>query len=241
MKKWLIEIRGHTHDLEILDNNQQPPLWSIVKKTEGGKVVYYLESSRFDTLDDSKDVEKACRELILEINGVAKLRRDDFEPIEFHGVAQLDKNEQPNKFLHTPAIPSTARLHRPTLIGGDRTAEELESPDVLAPTHSLVESDKDVKDAIRIYSKSELGWKDLSDIYEIMEHTGELEKVRKKLNIPVGELKRFTHTCQHPEAIGEEARHPRPKSEPPKNPMELGEAVHLIKRLLTEWIDSREN
>lgn len=242
MKKWQIEIKGDTWDLENLSNNHQSPDWSIIKIAEGDKDVYYLESSRFYELNNSKDVEKAARELILEINGVAKTEFPDYKQIELHGVALLDENGQLNKFIHIKdSIHGRTKLYPPTIIQGDGTVEESKMPNRLKLISILAKTDENVRRALILFGKPKLSWNDLYGIYDIIKDNVELEEVKKTVNISSNQIKLFRRTCLRWEAVGDEARHPSQKFDPPKNPMKYEDAVTLITKLYNAWITKKKN
>jgi len=54
------------------------------------------------------------------------------------------------------------------------------------------------------------------------------------------ELKRFTHTANNYQAIGDLARHGRGDWQPPDNPMTLGDAEQQISTLLKSWLEYRQ-
>ena len=49
-------------------------------------------------------------------------------------------------------------------------------------------------------------------------------------------LERLSRTANHPDSIGDEARHGRQKQDPPKNPMPFSEAKALIETIMHNWL-----
>lgn len=100
----------------------------------------------------------------------------------------------------------------------------------------LMEQNENVKKVMLLANRPDFKtWRVLSNIYEIIIKGDQ----KGKLNgwISQHELDLFKHTSNHPEASGQEARHGYLKSQPPKNPMKLDEAITLINKLIDKWLN----
>lgn len=91
-----------------------------------------------------------------------------------------------------------------------------------------------------IFGEGELSWVDLYKIYEIArDDVGNSNALLNKEYVVKKDLRNFTHTAQHPDAIGDAARHARISADPPKEPMSFTEANLLISTLMIKWLDSK--
>ncbi len=240
MKKWQIQITGHAYDLEDVYENQNSASWSVVEDNEE----FFLQSKVFYELEDADEVREAARRIISLINGSAKLKISGFRPIEIGNVYYIDEEGKRLIFVKfQESISARSRLKtEANVIGsnGSEVMQENELPDLIEPTFSLAVSDPNVSDALRLYASIELNWADLYKIYEIIrDDVGGSQQLFDREYVLKKELRNFSHTAQHPGAIGDDARHARIASEVPANPISLVEANLLISTLLNKWIDSK--
>lgn len=232
--KWRIELKGHKHDLEDLYENQESELWSIIKYGEN----FYLESVRFNNILDSRDVAQESDMLLKIINGSAKLAINGYVPVARGGVWELDSDgDLSKKFLEvTDTIQLRVKVYSPSLVSeGQNTDVPPKKIEHIKLVADLALANQYVLDAISIYSKGKLSWSDLYKIQEIINDSCGINTILDQSNISKAQLKRFKHTCQSHEAIGEESRHHSKGHKKPKNPMSHEEASQLITDLLETW------
>jgi hypothetical protein len=60
MAEWLVQLKGHTFDLQYLSTAFDSPKWRVMEK-EGG---HYLQSSDFDVIIDAESVRLQALSLI---------------------------------------------------------------------------------------------------------------------------------------------------------------------------------
>lgn len=240
MKKWQVQITGHPYDLEDVYENQNSASWSVVKDDDQ----FFFESVLFNDLEEAGEVRDTAAQIIALINGSAKLRISGFRPIEIGSVSYFDDEGNRRNFVLLQGSISARSRHKATAVvikpDGSEVKEEIEQPDRIELTFSLAESDPNVSDALRLYALSELSWGDLYKIYEIIrDDVGGSKELFDNEYVLKKDLRNFSHTAQHPGAIGDDARHARIASEVPVNPMSLAEANLLISTLMNKWIDSK--
>ena len=102
------------------------------------------------------------------------------------------------------------------------------------------DSDTAVEKVLRIYGSSELTFRDLYVIYEIVEHdVGGLESLAARGWATKSDIRRFKHTANSVSSLGDQARHGADSSAPPKVPTTLSEARELVASLVKSWIASK--
>ena len=90
MTEWQICLQGHQHDLDSLSELLDSPDLNVKKEGE----YFYLRCSHFDPLTDTEAVRERAIELLDIVNGVAKLRLENYLPVELAAVAWI--NEEGN-------------------------------------------------------------------------------------------------------------------------------------------------
>jgi len=238
MKKWQVQITGHPYDLEDVYKNQSSASWSVVKDKDH----FFMESVLFNDQEEADKIQEIASKIITLINGSAKLRIYGFRPIETGNVSYIDDRGNRHNFVLLQGNISARSRAKATLVvtkpEGSELEEEIEQPDCIKPTFALAESDPNVADALRRYASNELNWVGLYKIYEIIrDDVGGSKALFDKGFALKKDLRNFSHTAQHPGAIGDAARHARVDAEVPENPMSLAEANLLISTMMTKWID----
>ena len=83
-------------------------------------------------------------------------------------------------------------------------------------------------------------WVGLYRLYEVIEaDVGGEDKIVKAGWTTKKAIGRFTRTANSPDAIGDAARHGKQSGEPPPNPMDLSEAISLVKVILHNWLRTK--
>ena len=68
---------------------------------------------------------------------------------------------------------------------------------------------------------------------------GGLRKIERQGWARYSELKRFKHTANDPNVIGDAARHGTPQGESPRKPMSFDEAKALISGIIQIWMKAK--
>ncbi|HHX68456.1 MAG TPA: hypothetical protein GX708_10445 [Gallicola sp.] len=104
--------------------------------------------------------------------------------------------------------------------------------------------DKNVQKALRLYGMGNLDWVNLYRLYEVIED--DLNRYSSKNVVQRGwatqkSIKRFKHTANSPGAIGDDSRHGKEYTKPPKNPMSLNEAHTLVEFIFHNWLRYKDS
>lgn len=229
---WRVSLKGHKHDLEnLIRIFHDCEIFSIEKDGED----YYLRSDEFNDLDDVNKVADKCKEILEILNGTAVLLVPDYRRVESRTIAKLDTETQRyNGYLGVPLLDNSVRIFPPALTLEGH--ENIDSIKIKNDRHVILDN-KDLLEAIKKYSHGNVSWDDLFKIYEIIERSGYSKQLLELCGISKKTVSRFTHTCQSPDAIGEEARHAKFSGASPKDPMDYDDAKNLIKTLLLKWFE----
>ena len=236
MERWQVLLKGESWDLEDLYKNQQSCSWKIFKDDNK----YFLESIKFQENDDADEIRKKSRDLLELINGSARLRISGFRPVDIDGnqFAKIDENGKRNPIVDIELKTMETRVKTDIIkFGEDQIGTIKENECGLVKTISLAEMNKNVEEALRLFSTRNPSWIDLYKIYEIIKHDSSGVLI---LGNYKDDIKKFKGTAQHPKVIGSEARHARPKGgdKIPTNTMTKKEADSFISIILIKWIDS---
>lgn len=110
-----------------------------------------------------------------------------------------------------------------------------EQIDEIAKINELMLTNQNLYKVMQLINRPDYKtWVTLYKIFEIIDNDSKPQKLgwitEKKKNL-------FKQTANNPKASGLDARHGFQKTDPPKTPMELGEAIELIDNLINLWIN----
>jgi hypothetical protein len=241
MKDWRIRLIGHGFDLEDLSTQEGSSDW-IIFKEEGD---YFLKSSLFDDLKDAEEVRKVATDILDKLNGLAKLRFTNFQPLKIDAVSYIDDSGKKHQFvlIHSATLTMRSRLSATaTVVKSDDTidASDKRQPSIVELGYSIAKKDANVAEALRIFGSLETNWFNLYKVFEIIrDDVGGHDQLIRTGWTSKKKIRRFTGTAQSSEILGDEARHVRYKGGPPSDPMSLSEAKSFVKAMLEQWIRSK--
>jgi hypothetical protein len=240
MKDWRVRLTGHAFDLGALLTQDGSPDWILL--TEKGD--YFLESPAFENLSSAPEVRQVAVRILDQVNGLAKLAFERFQPLGINAVIRVDAGGRWHQYVSGSAtLTSRSSLSaRATVIKPDGTASVSgdKKPSIVELGYSIAKRDADVAEALRIFGALESNWLNLYKVFEIIRHdVGGHAKLQEAGWVPETNIRRFTGTAQSSEILGDEARHARYRGGPPSSPMSLSEARLFIKTLLEQWIRSK--
>ena len=251
--RWRVRLKGEDPDLEDLILLFTSPALRVIRDGDA----FFLEAAALEDLSASVDVLAAAGDLILLLNGVAKVRQAGCREVQLDGhvveftesggkkyslvtggsITPRGRREHQVVFAQSAQI--RARAYAPTI-----TVEGQESvppqPGSLETDRwaDLARRDPDVAEALAIFGSQPHDWVNLYKVYEIVNRRADI----------VGDgwastkaIDRFKRTANHPGAGGQDARHARSNVQPPPKPMTLGEGDGLIRTILTRWLSSLSN
>jgi len=238
MMRGLAKLAGDSWQLEQLSELMGSPDLRVVKEDDG----YYLCGNAFDGLTEAGTVHAKAQKLLSHINGAARLHFGHIIPITTDTVAFVD--EQGRRLSTIMLVSAMAAgggavgVGRITMIGPDGVPLSPPPSDVQRWT-ALAAYDDAAAHTLRLLSY-EPDWSILHKLLEVVEQdVGGEKKLERKLWAHKAELKRFTHTANSYEALGDDARHAHSKREGPSNPMTFSDAELLIRQTVTAWLDSK--
>jgi hypothetical protein len=243
-------LEGHSLDLDTLARlfRQGDPHVGVDDKD------YFLTSARLDGLiDDGSKLYEVASSLLLTVNGAARVLDSGFRPVRLTLTFSDDTGASPDIVL---VPPGSAELNMRIVAGvvangvqvldaeGEASAEQQQAPPPPGPEYvELAKNNRDVGEALKILGKENpsLDWNDLYKVYEIVRaNVGNEETLIAKDWVPKDDIKAFTASANRPDISGDEARHARVSSSPPRRtrPMTRSEAQQLITKLVGRWVES---
>jgi hypothetical protein len=104
----------------------------------------------------------------------------------------------------------------------------------------LAQKDASVQKVLRLLSYGPLDWVSMYCILEVIgKDVGGLNKIERRGWAEASEIRRFKHTANDPNVIGDTARHGTPPGESPRKPMSFDEAKTLIARNIQAWLEAK--
>jgi hypothetical protein len=232
--KWKVEIIGDNFDYEELiewfDGSE------IEIAQEGDK--YFLKSNSFELLNNSSEIRRRALHLVTLINGVCRLKRNNFQSIKVGVVFEKGETGKENlyDYFEDKVIISDKVKGIVTDKNGNVGKDKSEYPldDVIV----LSNADEHVERVLRFISNNNISWNDLYRVLEIIE---------KDINNPLHEVSwldkssrdLFKRTANSYSSIGLEARHGHEKQVPPEKPMEYNRAKEIIFNVAYKWISGK--
>jgi len=175
--------------------------------------------------------------MIITLNGILKIFMNSLEGIELGEVYKVDENGHQDVYMTFSANISVASANSPTIKieSSDGTVEIHNPYDGISNLYQKSKGNTAKEKALRLISSSaNLNWSDLYRIFEVVENDVGTSQVTSWLSNAL--VERFTHSANSVTAAGDQARHGKEKTKPPKNPMPIDEARSMIFTILRKWI-----
>jgi hypothetical protein len=238
MPSWLIRLKGERFDLEELLKEFRSPKVKI--KEENGS--FYLESNEFNKMDSANEVLKKGKAIIRQINIVSKFNNNNnYLDVTEDVITQVKDDGTKHNYVFLGGsvrlrTKFNAQLKVTNSHGPNKTTNQASSSESIL---KLVEKNDIVAKALSFYNENtcfglyksyEIIADDIGDEYLIIKNGWSTKK----------DLKRFIRSINHPDILGDSARHAINKFEPPKKPMEFSEAKKYIKNILKKWLVAKK-
>lgn len=238
--EWLVKLRGDSVDLERLRTDLASGTVKVIFRETDNKG-YFLSAGKFAALGDADEVRNAAEELIPMINGIAKLRWADAQPVQFEGMIRVGDGRE-DVFVPVASNHMRMAAGTPTVRLGPAGAEQTPPKSIIEPAVSAAETDAPVAKALRILGSSKLNWAVLRRLYEVLEgDVGQPSRIEKRGWATQEEIKRFIESASQPEASGDEAVHGRSKRPLYYAPLHFEDGKAFVLGLLRRWVDSKLN
>jgi hypothetical protein len=229
--EWLVNITGDISDLEDLSKSLRSSALSIIKEGQD----FVLKSTGFNSLKDVQDVKNKASEILALVNGAARLDLGMRKPLSMAHVVKDDGTRE--VFVE---ISDTLTLHdrvTASVVASDGTVQEVHQVSPIPSWVATAQRDANVAKVLRLFGIGHYDWVNLYRIYEVVENDiGGISNIVKKGWATRKTIERFKHTANSPGAIGDESRHGKQTSQPPKDPMTLSEAKSLVETILHNWL-----
>jgi hypothetical protein len=196
---------------------------------------YYLKSTSFNQLNNADEVRSKAEEILSLINGASRSILGTRKPILLDSVIKItdDGKKQKNFF---ESVEVTVRSTFTAIVDGAEVHQAEPIPDWI----KIAQSNENVAKVLRLLSKGDYDWVNLYRIFEVIEgDVGGISQIIQEAWATEPAIKRFKHTANSVGAIGDDARHGKETTQPPKNPMTISETKSLIETILHNWLRSK--
>jgi len=238
--KWKIQLVGDDFDLKELEKSfSNSSNYSITKEKDG----YYFSSSEFDSCQTKEEIKNKLRDILDVLNGAKMLAIGGNKPLECGSIVK-EKSDGTRDIFIELSDNVTLRDSLSIIIKDSegKIIDEVHPADEVPKWLTYGLRDEKLKRALRIYGKERHTWVGLYKVYEIIEDAfGGMQNIIEQGWASKSSIKRFKHTANSPDVIGDEARHGKQVTTGPKKPMSISEARSLIETLLIRWLNSSEN
>ncbi len=231
--EWFVIITGDRYDLEYLCKYFNSPELCIAQQEQD----FILKSTDFNSLTGAKDVKNKASEILTLVNGAARLELGVRKPLSVAHVVKVKDDGTREVFLE---FSDTLFIHESvtaSVVGADGTVREIRQISLIPNWVAASQRDENVAKVLRLFGIGDRDWVNLYRIYEVVENDIEgISNIVKKGWATRKAIERFKHTANSPGAIGDESRHGKQTSKPPKDPMTLSEAKSLVETILHNWL-----
>jgi hypothetical protein len=195
----------------------------------------YLAGASFEELREASQVHEAALQVVDEFSAVISLLWSNHRrPTVSNVIREMDDGKR-NQFSLSYAIGMSRSKGRATItVQGQAPDDPLpkQGQQLLAGSRS----NDHLRAALSLWGDPLRTWPRLYRILEEVErYLG--QPVHKALLCTKQERERFKRSANTAEIAGKDARHTMGNGAPPNNPMDLGEAVTLIGRVLREALE----
>jgi len=237
--EWMLKIEGERFALEELSKSFTSPKLCISKEGQD----FFLRSSDLNLLKNPKEVFEIAKKIISCINGASML-------IGFGMHTSLKVSNSITKInddgsRNVSIFPQPLHLHITTnsfsvvITNPDGTKREINRADPIPLWISIAQSNDSVAKVLRLFSNKK-DWVNLYRIYEIIEgDVGGMDNIVKNDWTNKNKIELFKHTANSVGATGDQARHGKEKTTPPKSPMSIFDAEFLITSIILSWLKSK--
>jgi hypothetical protein len=237
---WTVILGGNKHGLENLANHAEEfsILGGIISMRKPADVLhilvsvqlsdrgelYCLSSPVLDSLPDASAVTLQASEWLNAWNGVASLAADA-GPVGVHQVTHKDARGR-----------QTASIALPFVVKPAMSPEKKEAMKALVQ----LSSDPAVNRVLGLSGKEPKDWVNAYRIFEVIENaSGGIDGIAAHGWASKADIRRFKHTANSPDAIGDNARHGELACDPPRNPMSEAEASAFLTKIVGSFLHSK--
>jgi hypothetical protein len=237
---WEVQIVGDEKNkikLEGLGQVLNDHLFRILERESE----YFLQSSQFDTLNQS-EVATLAGEILLMFSGILKLSSGSQTILQTGSIARIRGDGGKDNFISLSGTIRPSGTLSLVSQKGDGTIKITEPYDHVPDWVRLGLRDEKIAKAFRLSGIDNHNWVSLYRLYEVIQgDVGIIDMIVGKGWAAKKSINRFKQTANSPKTIGDLARHGKESTDPPKRPMKLSEAEALIEQILLKWLDAKQN
>lgn len=232
-RKWFIQLHG---DHELLgwltsDNNSRDDL--IILEDDGN---YFMTSLELEKLNSVEEVKKKSIEIIELINGIASFLFSAKGKISSNSISNRNESGGIDCTVFADTCFINISIPPPTIIIENHDGTISKASPLLSINQLLLDARINVNKSkiFRLIAKGNLDWAILYKLLEVIE-----SDIGDQLFAWVSKtkIKNFKHTCNSITALGDDSRHGKEVTTPPKNPMTLKESQDLINLIIDKYLE----
>ncbi len=233
--RWTVKLCGHPFDLEDLPDLLEGSPLAVDKSDDG----WILSPTLFTGMTDVNAVMELAEERVRLLSGLHRCIHLDAGPITVGSIELIDENGRRNAFAFVREVASVRAKASLSVIRNGRVLPD-DNVGRLRRHANLGVNDPVATKLLRLLAARPATWSGLYRIFDLIEKTsGGTREIENRGWATVAEMESFTGTANHPDASGDEARHGAEKGRYTRPPMDLGTAVALVRRLVSQWLDHR--
>lgn len=234
--KWEVQLNGDAHDLRELAKSLTSDELCIIERD--GQ--FFLETIRFSDLTTPKEVTAVASDILPILTGAARLSLGGRTPLQIANITKVRMDGSRHISINLPDTIHVRGTVGLEITRSDGSVEVVNPADKVPDWVNVALKNDNVAKALRLLGSDEHDWVSLYRLYEVIEaDVGGIDIIASEGWATKKAIKRFKHTANSPGAIGDSARHGKESSDPPADPMDLGEAVPLVEVILHNWLRSK--
>lgn len=233
---WAVELHGDTVDLANLARSLSAPTLTL-QEVDG---VFHLRSTRFTEDMSAREVRSEAETLARQATGAATLLLGSSSSLKVGNVYRYRADGRRDTWVllepgrvNVRALPVSIKITR-----RDGTVEKSGPTDAFPIWLELAQEDEDVATVLRLLAQDA---QDPTNLYRIAERIRQVDSEEFHRWVSKAEWTRCKWSVNHPEVMGDAARHGHMSTKPPPKPMPLAECEELVRRLARDWLRFRAN
>lgn len=240
--KWDVVVSGDASDLEYLASHCKSPPLIVTKRGDGSYRLYHSDFDAFDTSNSLALFETAHR-VAITLSGALQQVSGSSSTLEVGGACAIGPDGVLHRFLQLD--PASFNLKTGWVSAAVGTSDGSSPPTPQQPKairlFNMAQTDAAVAKVMGLIANGDKStWVGLYRIHEVVVGDVGGQKALIKLGrVTEKQLKRFTHSSDSVAVAGDQARHGKETTQPPKNPMSLNEATAFVTDLLDSWFSSK--
>jgi hypothetical protein len=234
-RKWFIQLNGDHELLEWLTSDRESKDDLFIIEDNGS---FFMTSQEFEKLNYIEEVKKKSDEFLEMINGIASFLFSTKGRLSSNSISNRNESGGIDCTVYVETCFINISIPPPSIIIENGNGIISKSSPLLSINQILSDACKNANKSkiFRLLAKGNLDWVMLYKLYEVIE-----SEIGDQIFLWVSKttIKNFKHTCNSVAATGDDCRHGKELTSPPKNPMTLKESQDLINMILDKYLESK--